>query len=168
MKRVLCIVLAILLLLPLVACGQQKADIHDPVNFYYRKKNPSHSDAAISKELGESEGHQEDYTYLIDQYLKGPTDEILQRTFPSGIFVVDLTIEDKAATVVLSDFFSTLSGLDLTLACACLTLTVCELTGTEQLTVRTHSTLLDGNKSITMARKDIVLLDDCRVAIEPN
>ena len=168
MKRVFCIVLAVLLLLPLVACTQQKADIHDPVNFYYRKKDPAHSDAAISKEFGEAEGHREDYPYLIGQYLKGPADEVLQRTFPAGISVVDLKIEGKAATLVLSDFFSTLSGLDLTLACACLTLTICELTGTEQLTVRTQTTLLDGSKSITMAHKDIVLLDDCRVAIEPN
>lgn len=168
MKRTFCIVLAFLLLLPLVACSQQKADIQDPVNFYYRKKDPAHSDTAISKELGEAQGHREDYSYLIGQYLKGPTDEVLQRTFPSGISVIELKIDGTTATLVLSDFFSTLSGLDLTLACACLTLTICELTGTEQLTVRTQSTLLDGNKSITMARKDIVLLDDCRVAIEPN
>lgn len=168
MKRVLCIILVVLLLLPLVACSHQKADIQDPVNFYYRKKDPANSDAAISKERGEAQGHREDYSYLIGQYLKGPTDEILQRTFPSGISVVDLKIDGKTATLVLSDFFSTLSGLDLTLACACLTLTVCELTGTEQLTIRTQSTLLDGNKTVIMAVEDIVLLDDCRVAIEPN
>lgn len=168
MKRFFCILLVFLLLLPLAACNQQEADIQDPVNFYYRKQDPAHSDAAISRELGEAYGHREDYPYLIDQYLKGPTDEVLQRTFPTGISVVDLKIEGRSATLMLSDFFSTLSGLDLTLACACLTLTVCELTGTEQLTVRTQTTLLDGNKSITMAVKDIVLLDDCRVAIEPN
>ncbi len=168
MRRIVCIVLVFLLLLPLAACARKNTDIQDPVNFYYRKKDPAHSDAAISKELGEAQGHQEDYPYLIGQYLKGPNDEVLQRTFPSGISVVDLKIDGTSATLVLSDFFSTLSGLDLTLACACLTLTVCELIGTEQLSVRTQSTLLDGSKTVTMAVKDIVLLDDYRVAIEPN
>ena len=168
MKRIVSIILIFLMLLPLVACGQQKADIKDPVNFYYRTKDPAQNDTVISKELGEAADHREDYPYLIGQYLKGPNDEVLQRTFPSGISVVDLQIDGNSATLILSDFFSTLSGLDLTLACSCLTLTVCELTGTDQLTIRTQTTLLDGNKKITMALKDIVLLDNCREAIEPN
>lgn len=168
MKRVFCIFLSLFLLLPMASCALQDRDLQEPVSFYYRKKDPAHSDAAISKELAEAAEHREDYDYLLSKYLKGPTSDVLQRTFPSGISVIDLEIDGTAAALVLSDFFSTLSGLDLTLACACLTLTVCELTGTEQLTIRTQTTLLDGSKAITMALKDIVLLDDCRVAIEPN
>jgi len=49
--------------------------------------------------------------------------------------------------------------LDLTIACACLTATVCDMTGVQSVTIQTENRLLDGNKSITMTWENILLLD---------
>ena len=70
--------------------------------------------------------------------------------------------------IVLSDFFSALTGMDLTLACACLTLTACELTGAKGITVSTETTLLDGNRSVSMTVEEVLLLDICDTIPDPE
>ena len=48
----------------------------------------------------------------------------MNRTFPKGVELVKFSLEGGCAYITVSDFFSTLTGINLQLACACLTLTV--------------------------------------------
>ena len=171
MKRWLCMFLALTLCLPLMGCAPEPNDIADPVSFYYRRSADSISygmaDGVISAEQREAYGHRDDPAYLINLYLKGPAGTGMNRTFPKGVELVKFSLEGGCAYITVSDFFSTLTGINLTLACACLTLTVCELTGAKQLTVSTSNTLLDGNRPVIMTPDDILFLDENTIVVDP-
>lgn len=171
MKRILCLFLVCALCLPLLGCKPKTEDIEDPVNFYYRRSADTitfgKADGVITSEQREAAGHRDDPSYLINLYLKGPAGTGMNRTFPKGVELVKFSLEGGCAYITVSDFFSTLTGINLTLACACLTLTVCELTGAKQLTVSTSNTLLDGNRTVIMTPDDILFLDENTIVVDP-
>ena len=162
MKRTVCFLLLISLALCLCACVKQDEQLHDPVRFYYPRVKPTYgkSDSVIAWEDREAEGFTENYLYLLRQYLKGPESDALARTFPRSVVMKDIKISGSTAYVLLNEHAASLTGLDLTMACACLTATVTELTGVQRVTVRAEGALLDGNSSITMDRDHILLLDE--------
>ena len=170
MKRLICFILSAALLLTLAGCMKTTEDFENPVIFYYcRSKVTYHTaDGVIASELREAGSKAGDYVSLLNLYLKGPEDEDLSRTFPKGTTVVSLEVHEETAELVLGDYFSALTGMELSLACACLTLTVCEMTGAESLTVSTETTLLDGSRSMTLWADQILLEDDCKIPIAPN
>ena len=162
MKKLLCILLA-LCLLPLFGCAQPEDPIENPVFFYYRQKTLTYDNenSVITKELRDAGRRADDISYLLEQYLRGP-----QSTFPRGSRIT-LQVQEDTAVIVVNSNFATLTGIDLTLACACLTLTVCELTGTEHALIQGQDMLLDGNQSIAMSRSSILLLDSSNIAVDP-
>lgn len=170
MKRLICLVLAVLLLLGSTGCNSRKDEIKEPVNFYYCRETDKviygAGDGVVAREIREGSGMETDK--LLSLYLKGPQTEGLSRTFPKGVSLISLTIENDTAVIVLSDFFSALTGIDLTIGCACLTLTVCELTGAKGITVSTETTLLDGNRSVSMTVEEVLLLDICDTIPDPE
>lgn len=166
MKKWICLFLILSLLLPLFGCAQPTDGFENPISFYYRRKDVSFSttDGVISADIREA-GNM-DYISLLALYFRGPENSQLQRTFPEGTALKSIQIDGNHVFITLSDVFSTLTELDLSIACACLTRTVCEMTGTTQLTVRTENGLLDGNKTIQMSLKNVVLLDDSDLIID--
>ena len=167
MKKLLCILL-VLCMLPLFGCAQPEDPIENPVFFYYRQKNLTYDNetSVIAKELRDAGARLDDFSYLLEQYLQGPESETLLRTFPRGSRV-SFRVQEDTAVIVVNRNFATLTGIDLTLACACLTLTVCELTGTEHALIQGQDMLLDGNQSISMSRSSILLLDSSNIAVDP-
>lgn len=169
MKSLICLLLLTALLL-LPACQSNTVEFTDPVTFYYPKNNVSYfsSDSVISREIREAGGGQSDIAQLLSLYLSGPEDDALRGLFPQAVFLRGFEVIDNTAYIVLSDGAARSSGLELTIACVCLTATVCELTGVETVVIRGEHQLLDGNKAITMNRNDILLLDDSLVAFDQN
>lgn len=167
MKKLLCILLA-LCLLPLLGCVQPEDPIENPVFFYYRQKALTYDNenSVITKELRDAGRRTDDISYLLEQYLQGPESETLLATFPRGS-QVSFQVLENTAVIVVNDKFATLTGIDLSLACACLTLTVCELTGTEHTLIQGQDVLLDGNQSIYMSKSSILLLDSSNIAVDP-
>lgn len=165
MKRLTAILLLILMLPCLCACTRE--EMVYPVAYHYLRTPESNgeiyhgsADSVIAPEIREGDGHQGDNTYFLEIYLLGPLDREFRSPFPVGTALKGFTLEDGVATVLLSDHFGTLSGIDLTLACGCLTLTVMDLTGADTVTIMTKDTLLDGKESITMDRSNLFLTDD--------
>lgn len=162
MKRFVCLILVMVWALSLLACSRQEESLQDPVRFYYPRSKITYgsADSVIAWEDQEAAGHKNDYMYLLRQYLKGPSSETLSRTFPRSAVLKDLQISGGTAHVLLNDYAALLTGLDLTIACACLTATIIELTGVQRVTIQAEHELLDGNISITMDREHILLLDE--------
>jgi len=75
---------------------------------------------------------------LLAQLLAGPADAKLQLPFPSATQLLSLQMKDDRATVDLTSPYATLSGVSLTLADYCITLTLTQLPGihTVSVTVR--------------------------------
>jgi hypothetical protein len=159
MKRLICLILLAVLFLP--GCDTQEEEFVEPVNFYFVKANVAYfsSDGVITKEVREAQGHRQDYVYLLEMYLRGPESGEVRRVFPKNVELVQLELSENSALVILNDATARLTGLDLTIACACLTATVCDMTGVQMVTIKAETQLLDGNKSITMQRDHLLLLD---------
>ena len=75
----------------------------------------------------EEQSPQELSTALLNALLDGPSDETLKSPFPSGTTLLSLKLEGSRARVDLSSHYGTLSGMALTLADYCITLTLTQL-----------------------------------------
>ncbi len=159
MKRMLCVVL--LAALCLCGCGGQGVPLQEPVRFCYLRRDTDFgkTGSLAAWEERESAQHEEDYFYLVEQYLQGPENEKLVRAFPPNVKLKKLQVIGATAKIVLNDFVSLLKGLELTLACACLTATVTEITGAQTVIISAETALLDGNPSVSMTRDQILWLD---------
>lgn len=160
MKRGICILLA-LALLSLTGCANDTGRFQEPVSFYYVREEFTYgtADGVIAGEIREAAGLSGDRRQLLNRYLEGPDSAELISPFPAGVRVVELKAEESRLTVVVSDAFAQLTGLDLTVACACLTKTAIGITGCTVVTIQAETAMLDGSKSVTMDEASLFLLD---------
>ena len=165
MKRLTAALLLILTILSMTACAQEKELVY-PVAYHYLRAPletgeiwHGDTDSVIAPEIREGDGHQEDLSYLLNIYLLGPLDRNYRSPFPVGTALESIVVDGTQATVVLSRQFANHNGIDLTLACACLTMTVMDLTGAESVTISADGSQLDGKSSITMDRSSMILTD---------
>ncbi|MBE6974902.1 MAG: hypothetical protein E7436_05375 [Ruminococcaceae bacterium] len=161
MKRWICLLLAILCL-PLWGCQEEETPLLDPFNGYYRRAELTHgsADSVIAALPIEGAGLKGDHLALLNIYLSHRPDPFYAPTFPEGTQLLIMELEYNTADLLLSSNISELSGLDLTVACVCLTKTVIELTGVDTVIIRARGTTLDGASYISMDLSSIYLLDD--------
>ena len=157
MKRIALLCLAAALLVSLAACAQTA---HGAV-FYYTRTPDTYAygqmDGVIAGEYRDTTGHDGDLKYLLTLYFHGPTLENLTSPFPSGISLRSVERSGGNLTVALSGSLTLLSGMDLTLACACLAHTCFSLTDAQSVTISSEGL---GFVSKTLTRDSLVLSDD--------
>lgn len=170
MRKLLSMILAVVFLLGLTACSSLNDKIQDPVNFYYRYESMNYgaNPDVIGAEVYEAKDHRQDFEYLLSAYLLGPESYDFYTPFPDDTTLKSFNLRDGTAFIQLSSPFSALSGLNLTLACACITMTVCEMTGAQQVSISVANNLLDGKPQITMTPEDFLLLDNSNIVIDPD
>lgn len=158
MRKLICLLLLLSLLL--TGCGEQ--DLKMPGNFYYRLTDLTYNNinGVIAPEARELDGLAEDPEALMEVYLSGPESRDLESPFPKNTTLEAWTLEDQTLTLTLSREFTALSGLDLTIACACITRTMLELTEAQQVVIRTADERLDNNVNVTMSDELLLLTDD--------
>ena len=147
MKRFLSITVALLLIL----CGCQFSDrIEHPVRFYYVRQADrfvyGSGDGVITYEERDAAGHEADLRYLLSLYLQGPLDEGLRSPFPPECKLLTMSNKDRTVTLVLSESFADLSGLDRSLAYACLGYTCANLDTIETM----HILVLNKSKQVIL------------------
>lgn len=157
--RLRCLLLAALLLLPLWGCS--KNNMAHPVNYYYLQKDAlsDTSSNVIAAEVRDGAAHREQWVYLLGSYLRGPISYSYTNPFPSLLQLRKADLQGDHLYLTLSEHLADLSGLDLTLACACLALTGMELTGAESVEIQAEGRLLNGKRVLVLNRDDIELLD---------
>lgn len=158
MKKCVSIIL-IVVLLCLIGCSNTSKSIEKPAGFYYCTSPDSYKTLrkAITSEVRDAAVYGDDLQNLLNEYLKGPESDSLVNPFPDNCTVESFQQNDANARIVLSSSFSSLTGLELTLACACLSMTVFELSDYQSITFSVQNALLDGSKEITLYRQDILL-----------
>ena len=161
MKRIICICLLLSILLLASACDAVKNNLQSTVTYYYRTTETDYSTSSgmITAEVREIKGHADDYSKLIEQYLNGPKSYDCISPFPAGTALEEFNIDSNAVQLVLSPHMTTLSGAELTFACACITKTVIGLTGVRSVQISTTSGTLNGSDSITMTEDSFLLWD---------
>lgn len=161
MKRILCLILA-LLLVTLSGCHYRKGgDILEPVEFYYPRKSASFiygtENGVLTAEIREASGHVDDLNYLLTMYFYGPQDDNLRSPFPAGCALRGIRVEDDTLYIRLSESFTTLEGTELTLACAALANTCFSITDFTSVCIDSKS---DKRTVSMMLDKDSLLFAD--------
>ena len=72
---------------------------------------------------------------LVDALLSPPETQGLATPFPEGVRLLSWEVEEGRLHLDLSEQYGGLSGVDLTVADACLTLTLCQVEGVESVYV---------------------------------
>lgn len=159
MKRYISWILSALILLSMAGCNEE-TKLERPVTFYYCAATLSHDagSSAILSEIRESAQIETDVA-ILQAYLAGPELEGLRSPFPGGLRVVEFTPGSEITYITLTSGLANLTGLDLVMACACLGMTCMDLTGAEKVCIRAENALLGGEKSITMDKNSLLLLD---------
>jgi spore germination protein GerM len=154
MKRLLIIILIFCLALSCAACTE---DAEDQTLFYYLRTPDTiaygEADALIAP-VPRDITPDLPLDDALQLYLNGSMDETLLNPIPKGTYLLS-TIERKDMLVlVLSGEFSTLDGIELTLAGACLAATCHDLTGQGRIQVRSGENIYDFDLN------DFVFLDN--------
>ena len=160
MKRILILFLTVLFI-PLAGCQKESVQLEHPVTVYYKRAEPTHgtADSVIASTMIEGKGHENDYDYLLSRYLKGSDNPLFTRTFPRGTTLVSFKVDALTAKIVLGYYFSSLSDMDLTIACVCLARTVMELTGCQEVIISAENTQLNGQNFIVLSADSYLLID---------
>lgn len=88
--------------------------------------------------------------------LRGPELEVLASPFPAGTRLLGWTAEDGLLTLDLSAAYGELSGIALTLADCCITLTMCQLDGVEQVSVTVNGQPLPQRTRQILTPEDVI------------
>ena len=161
MRKFLCILLVICTLLGIAACGHTDPMPENSIAVYYKREKPDYGteDGLITGTYMESAGHENDYLYLLNQYLHSAPGEGFTATFPSGVSLISFQLEALTAKVVLNSNITNYSGMDLTIALTCLTKTIMSLTGCQEIILSASGTLLNGESFITLNQDSFLLID---------
>ena len=162
MKKLLSIFLMLVILVTCTACQQEQEEPINTVTVYYKASEISYgtADGVITPCELDATGYESDPTAILNLYFSNILTEEYAITFPRVTRVVSLNLDGLTAKVILSDDFATLKGLNLSIACACLTQTVIALTGCQEVIISTVTAQLDGHNFITLSRDSYLLLDE--------
>lgn len=159
MKQYFVLFLACFMMLVFTGC-HTNTPVEEGPAFYYCAADLNYdmqSKAILSEHRTDAQNGSLEETLTL--YLAGPQSETLRSPFPAGLTLVQAHRGYTDLSITLSDELAALSGLELTIVCCCLTLTGMELTGAEQVVISAENALLNGQKSITMDRNSLLLLD---------
>lgn len=160
-KRMIALLLLLSLFLPGCSAGTDKDSMTPPLRFYYK---PADVEAdfgmgAVPFEYRDMGTHGEDYTWVLERYLKGPLSSDLAAPFQITTTLEDLTLEDGCLYLTLSKSFADLTDIDLTVACACITLTCLEFREVSSVSIRVEGELLGGRREMVMSRDSLLTVD---------
>ena len=95
---------------------------------------------------------------MVRRLLEGPeANSTLSSPFPKGTMLLSLTLDGPRATVDLSASYGTLSGIQLTLADYCITLTLTQLTGISVVSITVQGEELAYRNSQSFRARDVLL-----------
>ena len=168
MKQWISLLLIAVFLLAATGCVRQTTPPELPVTFYYLAADTVYDgeSTVLHKEIRDAAEYESDLVGLMDLYLKGPVSETFRSPFPRGVTVTRYAATANMINLELSSEFAQLSGINLTLACACLANTLFDLTELERVQILVTDAQLDGQTSITLDRDDILYWDDSSRADE--
>lgn len=160
MRKIICIILSLCLLIPLWGCSREQLRV--PGRFYYRQTETKYDtdDGVIASEERELSGMETDLDALFYAYFSGPESAGLESPFPKETFVVNWELKDESLIITMNEAFAALTGVELTIACACISQTFLGLTDVQQVVIQAEDSLLDGAPRVVMSRENLLLKDN--------
>lgn len=158
-KRLLAFLSALLMLLS--SCAVSKKDEGNCTLYYlYADLDAHRGGDAIGREDCTLELSSDTLTaaeVLLTRYLQGPENEGLKSPLPASLQMQGLTMRGTTLAVDVSEVYSILSGIDLTLADSCLALTLAELPGVSRVSITVNGKGLDYRSRETLQPRQILI-----------
>lgn len=124
---------------------------------YYSALSDQRGESAVEGERHTLPQDQDPVPSLMEVLLEGPDSARLTSPFPDGLQLLDWQLEEGRLHLDLSEQYYSLSGVDLTLADACLTLTFCQLEEVESVYVTVEGRELSYRAVQQLSAGDILL-----------
>lgn len=96
---------------------------------------------------------------VVERLIEGPADGVMFSPMPEGLELLDLELRDRTAWVDFSGEFRDLSGVELTLADYCLTLSLTALESVRAVTVTAQGRPLGQQPKQVFYERDVLLAD---------
>ena len=159
MKRILCSLLILPMLLCLCGCSDEIDE--NSARFYYVRGSYIYGqeDGVMAAEIRDIQEFANDQD-ILRAYLSGPEDITLVSPFPSETEIVGFTYKGDTLYITLSSHIVTLSKAKQVLACACFARTAIELTGVQAVYFQTDSKGLAQMEPIRITKDTVMLYDD--------
>lgn len=159
MKQKICILLACILF-AFCGCNTHTRGISSgSVKFFYLQNKIAYNSAGSVVSHETKQPSKLTPEELISQYLQGPTKKNLVSPFPAELKLISIAQEDTIVKILLSDELTSLSGLELTLACSCLTKTLQGILPAESYEISSTGGKLNGKSSILITPNTFVWED---------
>lgn len=171
MKRLISLLLLLALALSLYGCNSDASlKMNAPVNFYYCSNSITYNspDGVICAEVRDATGYTDNLQQFIELYLKGPASSEFTSPFPDGADVEQLSLGTTRIQITLNETFTELSGLDLTLACACLAKTVQEAAQVEYVQIIFENSSTGKRNAITIGPSNLLFMDNSANSTTPE
>lgn len=167
MKRCIMCILCLIFLLSVCGCSKMES-LENPVLMYYCNEDVAYNspDAVISHEVHNGPKYETDPLTLLRLYLKGPNSQERFCPIPADVIVIAATQEESVIKVVFSRSFAQLSGIDLTLACVCVSETLMANYPVTSVEISAMDSLLDGQFHIKISKDDFILIDETLITEE--
>lgn len=165
MKRLICLLLAVIILTSFFGCTKKNDEMINPVKTFYCKNDVEYNtdDGVLDSEVRELADYKNNLLKFMNQYLKGPESEDLYAPFPAGSRILELTRSGKSAYVILSTHFSLLSGFELIVSCACISRTIMDITGCQEVRLHIDGTQEIESAEIVMSWDKLLLVDSAEI-----
>lgn len=174
-KRLTALLLALALLLGLGACGlsePQEEGILYPIYYLAREKDARGGDRVrVSRQrldVAEDASLEEKAAAVVERLLAGPEDGAMDSPVPADVGLLSVEARNQCAYVDLTENYSQLSGVELTLANYCLTLSLTALEGVDAVTVTAQGRALVQQPKRVLFERDVLLstMDDVLQTVE--
>lgn len=163
MKRLLCSFFALLALLSLCACAATVGEHEDGLVLYCRT-DPGHSrggDAiagiTVDGDALSAQDKQQQAEYVLHLLLGGCDDPNFKSPVPAGTALQSCTVVGSTAVVDFSAAYGQLSGIDLTIADYCVTLSLTQLPGIYTVRITVNGNELAYRDSNRFMAGDVLL-----------
>lgn len=145
-------------------CAIRAAVSSDPpeggMRVYYAVTDASGAAAAVGYEYCVPEAGGDVLRQLMDAALAPPEDETLASPYPYGVSLRSALLEEGVLRLDFSEQYGELSGVDLTVANYCLTLTLCQADGVDALHITVEGRELPYFSARELRAEDVVLTGD--------
>lgn len=156
-NRIVWLLLALALLLGGCTGANAQPKLEHPFRFYYAAKNISYGTAegVLAAQEREFDDKTQSVEELVDCFFEGPTDTSLVMPFPEGTKPIRVYRDAASVVLTMNKEYLRLTGIDRSVADACLAKTLLGYEGIERVTVKAS----DGTQTM-LTRKNLILQDN--------
>lgn len=146
-------------LLVLSGCSGDHREGAEPGDYrvYYSALEDRYAAMAVGYESLELSGDVQALPALLKAAFRSPTSQELTSPFPDGVRLLNWELKDGCLHLDLSEQYGSLTGIDLTMADACLTLTLCQAEGVEAVYITVEGEEIPYRPIQQLTREDVLL-----------